>query len=139
MSSYDKPLPKINEDNKEFWKGCREHKLRFQKCTDCGHIRWPASLICPRCHSRETEWIPASGRGKVYTFVVYHVAYHSGFAEELPYVVATVELEEGPHLLTNVVGCSPDEVTCDMQVEVTWEDITEEFSLPKFRKVSEII
>jgi len=68
--------------------------------------------------------------------VVYHIAYHPGFKHDLPYVVAIVELEEGPHILTNIVGCSPDEVECDMQVELTWDDITEEFSLPKFRPVS---
>ena len=68
--------------------------------------------------------------------MVYHVAYHPGFEKDLPYVVAIVELEEGPHILTNIVCCSPDEVQCDMQVELTWDDITEEFSLPKFTPVS---
>jgi len=93
-------------------------------------------MICPLCYSRDTQWIVASGKGKVYTFVVYHVAYHPGFKDDVPYVVAVVELEEGPHLLTNIVGCKPDEVRCDMPVEVTWEDITEEFSLPQFRPIS---
>jgi uncharacterized OB-fold protein len=133
MGAYAKPLPKVNGDNREFWLGCREHRLRFQKCEDCGHIRWPAAMLCPACHSTATEWIEACGRGTIYTFVVYHVAYIPEFENDLPYVVATVELDEGPHLLTNVVGCSPDRVTCGMPVEVVWEDITEEFSLPKFR------
>jgi hypothetical protein len=133
---YNKPLPNVDGDTQEFWAGCKEHELRFQKCKDCGHIRWPASMICPMCYSRDTQWIIASGKGKVYTFVVYHVAYHPGFEDDLPYVVADVELEEGPRLLTNIVGCRPDEVKCDMPVEVTWEHITEEFSLPKFRPIS---
>ena len=136
MVDYNKPLPHVNEDTKAFWTGCKAHELRFQKCKDCGHIRWPASMICPMCYSRDTQWIIASGKGKVYTFVVYHVAYHRGFVDDLPYVVADVELEEGLHLLTNIVGCRPDEVKCDMPVEVTWERITEEFSLPKFRPIS---
>ena len=92
-------------------------------------------MICPKCYSQETQWIVARGKGKVYTFVVYHVAYHPGFEKDIPYVVADVELEEGPRLLTNIVGCRPDEVTCDMPVEVAWEDITEEFNLPKFKPV----
>jgi uncharacterized OB-fold protein len=75
----------------------------------------------------------AKGYGMVYTFVVYHVAYLPEFEKDIPYVAATVELDEGPHLLTNVVGCPPDQVFCGMQVEVTWEDITKEFSLPKFK------
>jgi hypothetical protein len=80
--------------------------------------------------------ITAVGKGKVYTFAIFHRAYHPGFESELPYVTAVVELEEGPHFLTSIVGCRPDEVSCDMAVEVMWEDITEEFSLPKFKPVS---
>jgi len=130
---YLKPLPKLNADTKPFWDGCRNHELRFQKCTECGHVRWPPSIICPLCYSNRTEWIRASGKGKVFSFVVYHKAYHPAFEADLPYVVAIVELEEGPHFLTNIVGCDPDAVSCEMPVNVIWEDVTEEFSLPKFR------
>jgi uncharacterized OB-fold protein len=137
MSEYQKPVPRINGDNKEVWLGCKVHELRFQKCKTCGHVRWPPSFICPICYSREIEGIVSSGKGKVYTFVVYHVAYHPGFESDLPYVVADVELEEGPRLVTNIVGCRPDEVRCEMPVEVTWQDITEEFSLPKFKPRSQ--
>lgn len=133
MSNYTKPLPNVNDDNKEFWAGCKIHQLRFQRCQSCGHVRWPASMFCPLCLARETEWIMSGGKGRVYTYAVYHVAYHPGFESELPYVVAIVELDEGPRLLTNLVDCKPNEVTCDMRVEVTWEDITEDFSLPKFK------
>lgn len=133
MVEYNKPLPNMNGDNEEFWSGCKAHELRFQKCKACGHVRWPASIICPMCYSKEMKWIVAEGKGKVYSFAVYHVTYHPGFENDLPYVVADVELEEGPRLLTNIVGCRPDEVKCEMLVKVTWEDITEEFSLPKFR------
>jgi hypothetical protein len=114
MEKYNKPLPDINGDSKDFWAGCKEHELRFQKCKTCGHVRWPASIICPICYSREAQWIVARGKGRVYTFVVYHVAYHPGFENDLPYVVR-----------------------CEMPVEVTWEDITDEFSLPKFRPSSQ--
>lgn len=123
----------MNGDNKEFWAGCKAHELRFQKCEACGHVRWPASIICPMCYSKEMKSIVAEGKGRVYSFAVYHVAYHPGFENDLPYVVADVELEEGPRLLTNIVGCRPEEVKCEMLVEVTWEDVTEEFSLPKFK------
>lgn len=133
MNTYTKPLPNVNDDNKEFWTGCKAHQLRFQRCQSCGHVRWPASMFCPLCLARKREWIVPKGKGRVYTFAVYHVAYHPGFEKELPYVVAIVELDEGLRLLTNIVGCPPEEVTCDIRVEVTWEDVTEEFSLPKFR------
>ena len=126
----------MNGDNKEFWAGCKGHELRFQRCEACGHVRWPASIICPMCYSKEMKWIVAEGKGRVYSFAVYHVAYHPGFENDLPYVVADVELEEGPRLVTNIVGCRPDEVKCEMPVEVTWEDVTQEFSLPKFKPCS---
>lgn len=134
--THQKPLPQTNADTKPFWDGCKEHQLRFQKCRNCGHVRWPPSIICPMCYSPETGWMVASGKGKTYTFVVYHHAFHKAFENDLPYIVAIVELEEGPHILTNIVGCSLEEVRCDMPVEVTWEDITEEFSLPKFKPVA---
>jgi len=130
---YEKPIPKPNSDTRVFWNGCRDHELRFQKCKECGHVRWPPSIICPKCYSSETELVLSRGKGRVYSFVVYHVAFHPAFRDEVPYVTAIVELQEGPHLLTNIVGCKASEITCDMPVEVVWEDITEELSLPKFK------
>ena len=131
--SYDKPLPTINSDNRPFWEGCHIHELRFQKCSNCGHVRWPPAIICPECHSSEMKWLVSKGIGKVYTFVVYHRLYHPGFNADLPYVVAVVALDEGPHLLTNIVGCRPEDVNCDMQVQVAWEDVTDKVALPKFK------
>jgi len=135
--SYKKPLPQPNPDTKPFWDGCRKHELRFQKCRNCSHVRWPPSIICPMCYTQDTEWIRAGGRGKIYTFVVYHQAFHKAFENDLPYVTAIIELEEGPRLLSNIVGCRPQDVRCGMPVEVTWEDINEEFSLPKFKPIRE--
>jgi uncharacterized OB-fold protein len=134
--AYDKPLPQPNPDTKPFWDACRQHELRFQKCPGCAHVRWPASIICPSCYSRETEWIKASGKGTVYTYIVYHQAFHPAFEEELPYVTAIIELDEGPHFLSNIVDCDPESVYCDMPVELVWEDVDQGFSLPKFKPVS---
>ena len=128
-----KPLPKINADTRAFWEGCREHELRIQKCVDCRHLRWPPAFLCPHCLSQRTNWVTASGRGSVYSYTVYHAAFDPAFREDLPYVVALVALEEGPHLLTNIVGCDPSAVSCEMAVEVVWDDVTETVSLPKFR------
>ncbi|MEW6663999.1 MAG: Zn-ribbon domain-containing OB-fold protein [Thermodesulfobacteriota bacterium] len=136
MEENTKPLPRVNQDNREFWRGCKQHELRFQQCKDCGHVRWPASMVCPECLSRSTQWIVSSGKGKVYTFAVYHVAFHPGFKDELPYVVADVELNEGPRLVTQIVDCPHDQIVCDMPMVVKWDDITEEFSLPKFRPIA---
>lgn len=134
--SYDKPLPKLNADNRPFWEGCRKHELTFQRCNNCGHVRWPPSDLCPQCHSTEINWLISNGTGKVYTFAIYHTAFHPGFAADVPYVVAVVALDEGPHLLTNIVDCRPDEVRCDMSVGVIWEAVDETITLPKFRPLS---
>lgn len=131
--TYQKPLPQPNADDRFFWDGCREHRLLFQKCLNCDLVRWPPSIICPSCHSYDTELVKATGKGTVYTYAVYHQAYHPGFKSEVPYITAVIELEEGPHFLSNLVGYESQEIECDLPVEVVWEDITEEFSLPRFR------
>jgi len=92
--------------------------------------------VCPVDLSSDTEWVRASGRGTIYTFTVTHQNQSPGFREELPYVLAIVELEEGVRLMTNVVGCTPDAVRIGMPVEVVYDDVTPEVTLAKFRPVS---
>jgi uncharacterized OB-fold protein len=133
---YDKPVPKLNADNRLFWEGCLKHELRFERCNNCGYVRWPPSYLCPWCHSTETNCMISKGIGRIYTFAVYHTAFHPGFAADLPYTVAVVVLDEGPHILTNIVGCQPDKVRCEMPVGVVWEDVDERITLPKFRPLS---
>ena len=135
MVEYNKPLPEITLDNQPFWDACKRHELSLQKCQDCGHLRNPGP-ICPNCLSMNSEWVRVSGRGKVYTYVVMHQRYHAGFADELPYNVTIVELDEGPRLLTNIVGCKNEDIRIGMEVDVVFEDITEEVTLPKFKPVS---
>jgi uncharacterized protein len=135
IMAYNKPLPKLNSDAKPFWDGCKNHELRFQQCQACGHVRWPSSIICPKCNKRETRWVIAGGHGTIYTYAVYHIAYHPGFSDDIPYVVAIVELDEGPHLLTNIINCNHQEIRCGMDVIVVWDDVTPETTVPKFRPV----
>ena len=135
--TYKKPLPQVNSDTKPFWDGCRKHELRFQKCLDCGYVRWPSSIICSQCHSSNTEWIVSSGKGKIYTYVVFQQVFHEGFTKDAPYVTASIELEEGPRVLTNIVDCDVNDIKCEMPVEVVWEDVTEEFTIPKFKPLRE--
>lgn len=134
--TYPRLLPKPNTDTQPFWDGCRHHQLRFQHCTDCGFVRWPPAIICPNCHSMQTDWVQSKGRGKVYSFVVYHKAYHPAFEERLPYVTAVIELAEGPRMVTNLIGVEISRIECEMEVEIVWEDITAEFSLPKFQPIT---
>jgi hypothetical protein len=129
-----KPLPRIDEENKWFWEACRRHELYVEKCRACGTVRFYPRALCPECLSTDTEYLRCSGRGRVHTFTVTHQNQAPGFREELPYVMAYVELDEGPRLLTNVVGSKPEEVQIGMPVVVEFEDVESEISLPKFRK-----
>ncbi|HOJ52519.1 MAG TPA: Zn-ribbon domain-containing OB-fold protein [Syntrophales bacterium] len=128
----EKPKPHVGPDNILFWEGCKRHQLVFQKCTSCGHVRWPPSHICPLCHAFATEEVVSAGRGKIYSYVVYHFAYHPALVEELPYVVALVELEEGPRILSNIVGENLSDLDCELPVELIWDE-QGEIPLPKFR------
>lgn len=133
MSDYAKPIPTPSEDSRPYWEAARNHELKLQQCCACSAFRFPPAEVCSECICDDYEWKPVSGKGRVFSFVIYHRAYHPGFADELPYVVAVIELDEGPRMLSNVTGCKPEEVRCDMPVEVVFEDITEEMTVPKFQ------
>ena len=128
-----RPLPRIDEESRGFWEALARHELYFQRCRACHTARFPPRAVCPACLSSATEWIRASGRGTVYTFTVTHQNPAPGFREALPYVLAIVELAEGPRIMTNIVGCAPDSVRIGMPVEVVFEDVTPEVTLAKFR------
>lgn len=137
MAKYSKPLPRIDEESKGFWEACQRHELYIQRCGACRSYRYYPRAVCPGCLSSDTEWVRSSSRGTVYTFTVTYQNQTPGFRDELPYVLAYVELEEGVRLLTNVIGCLPEDVRIGMPVEVDFEDATAEVTLPKFRPVGE--
>jgi hypothetical protein len=130
---YRKPLPRVDEESRGWWEALARHELYFQRCRDCGTKRLYPRAVCTSCMSSATEWVRASGRGRVYTFTITRQNQAPGFREELPYVLAIVELDEGPRLMTNVVGCAPDAVRIGMAVEVVFDDVTPDVTLPKFR------
>ena len=123
------PLPSPDALTKPFWEGCRSGRLSAMACEACGHRFLPAAPCCPRCWSDDVAMREVSGRGRVFSFVIYRRTYHPGFPA--PYVVALIELEEGPRLISNVVGCEPEEVAIDMAVRVEFKDAGE-FTLPCF-------
>ena len=133
MSDYKKPLPRIDEEGRGYWEALVRHELYFQRCSDCGTNRFPPRAVCPSCLSSATTWVRASGRGTVYSFTVTHQNQSPGFRESLPYVLAVVQLDEGPRMMTNVVGCAPDDVKIGMAVQVEYEDVTPEITLAKFK------
>jgi len=135
MAEWPKFKPVPTEDSEPYWEGCAKRELRMQKCHGCGHLRFPPSAVCPRCLSERSEWVRLSGRGRVWSWVVFWQAYYPGYAADVPYNTAIVELEEGPRLHTNITGCDNEDIFIGMPVEVHFEALDEEIVLPKFRPV----
>jgi uncharacterized OB-fold protein len=134
MNDFPKPIPVPDRDSEPFWRGCREGRLFIQRCSQCGTPRFPARQFCAHCHSKEREWIQASGRGKVFSWiVVVHPVPREVYQNDVPYVVALIELAEGVRMASNIVDCDPYAVYAGMEVEVVFEKQTDEITLPKFR------
>jgi uncharacterized protein len=129
------PTPQITQDNEAFWSGGRDGQLRITRCTRCGYYAHPPSPRCGRCFAEGLEPVAVTGRGYVSTYTINRRAWTPGL--EVPYVVAVVELEEqaGLRMLTNIVGCAPEEVAIDMPVEVEFVERGAAF-IPTFRRVA---
>jgi uncharacterized OB-fold protein len=130
--TYAKPVPAVTPEMEPFFAGAKVGELRVQRCRGCGTLRFPARAICSECLSTDAEWVAVSGRGTVFSFNVMHQVYHPGFAAEVPYAVVIVQLEEGPRLISNVVGVPPSAIRIGMPVHVVFEELTAEVTLPKF-------
>ena len=133
MPEISKPIPAITPDMRDFFEGARAGRLMVQKCDSCEKLRFPAHDLCSKCNSTASRWVPVSGRGEVFSFNIMHQLYHPGFAKEVPYAVVMVELEEGCKFVSNLLGIKPHEIRCGMPVEVTFEKLNDEVSMPKFR------
>lgn len=131
-SLSEKPLPRVTAESFPYWEGAKQHKLLIQHCHACGRFWFPPSARCHHCLSADFAWDEVSGEGQIYSFVVYHRLYHPGFEHDLPYVVAVVELREGPRLLTNIVGARWQDVRCDVPVRVVFDDDPRGMTLPRF-------
>jgi uncharacterized OB-fold protein len=126
-------LPKPTPETQHFWDGCREGDLRLQRCRACAHSYFPPRFFCPLCASRDIEVYAASGKARLYSYVINHRPRPDMGAE--PHSIAVVELAEGPRMMTNIVGCpqTPEALVLDMPLEVTFEAFSEEISLPFFK------
>lgn len=132
--AYDKPLPVPEEHSAPFFAATLRGELLLQHCAACGRWMWPVRFRCIDCMSDEVSWRPASGRGTVYTFTIIHQLFHPGFATQVPYNVAVIDLDEGVRCYSTVVDVANDELRIGQPVEVVFERISNEFALPKFRR-----
>ena len=133
---YTGPIPKPTPETQPYWDATKRHVLMIQRCDGCGeHYFYPRPL-CPRCFSRAVSWVQVSGKGRLHTYTINYRPPRT-FPTQSPLIIAIIELDEGPRLMSNIVGAEPDpaKLRCDAKVEVVFEDLTDAITLPKFRLV----
>jgi uncharacterized protein len=136
---WEKPLPNIDEDNAAFWEGLRQHKFLLWRCKSCGASYWPKAYC--RNHANEPfaanmEWAASSGRGKIFAFNTHNAAFDAGFKDDVPFIYALIELDEGPLVSSTLIGPRKPKDVYDIgqKVEVVYEDHPAEgFTVPRFR------
>lgn len=131
--TYEKPQPVIDPGTKPFWDAAREHRLLLPRCRSCGEHHFYPRELCPHCYSDDLEWVDASGKGEVYSYTVARKPAGPAFAADVPYVIAMIRLDEGPRMLTNIVTSDVEGVRIGARVKVSFDDVTPELTLPKFR------
>jgi len=129
-----RPLPDTSRRMDPFWRAAKRELLVIQQCSDCGRHRFPATELCSGCLSGEAEWVTASGRGELFSFVIVHHALDPYFASRTPYLVADVKLKEGPHMISTLVGHAPSDARIGDPLVVRFEKLNDDFSLPVFAR-----
>ena len=125
------PLPTPTAISAPHWEGCRQGELRVQHCRACGKYVFIPQPTCTDCLSSDLDWVTSSGRGQLYSYTVVHRPQQPSF--ETPYVVAIVELDEGFHMLTNLIDCPEHAIAVGMPLEAVFKPLSEEITLPYFR------
>jgi uncharacterized protein len=136
MSDRLGPVPVPGPDDGPYWRALEAGVLMVQRCATCGTVRHPPRPRCGQCASPEHTWQAASGLGTVYSFTVVRHPANPELADVVPYVVALIELDEGPRLVSNVVGVEPDRVTINQRVQVQFDRVHGGTVLPRFTPVA---
>ncbi len=132
--SHAFPVPVPDGDSKPFWEGVQQRKLLIQRCQACQKFVFYPRSHCPHCFSEQLAWVQASGSGTIYSFTVVHQAY-GPFAEQVPFVVAIIELQEGVRMMSRITDILPEAVHVGAAVQVTFVQVSEGVTLPYFRLV----
>jgi uncharacterized OB-fold protein len=126
------PMPNISAANRPHWAAAKNHKLTYQQCLDCGSWIYPIAPMCQACWSERFEWRPVSGEGKISSWIVVRRAFHPAFQNEIPYVVAEVDLAEGIRVLAPVVNIEPEQLRASLPVRARFMDRSDDVSLLQF-------
>ncbi|HEY6420100.1 MAG TPA: Zn-ribbon domain-containing OB-fold protein [Candidatus Binataceae bacterium] len=137
MAEIKRALPHPTPETQHFWDGTRAGELRLQRCDECHKAYFPPRPFCPKCASRKVSIFKASGRAKLYSYVIHHRP-APGFTP--PYAIAVVELAEGPRMMTNIVGCAqtPEALRLDMPLESVFEKQNDAITLALFKPAGEV-
>jgi len=130
-----KHFPHPTPETEAYWDACRKHELLLQRCSQCSEFQFYPRIICTGCASDDLEWVVAGGQGKILTFTIVRRAVSEAYAADVPYVVALIELDEGPTMMSNIVQCDPETLKIGDPVQVIFQDWSEEISIPQFRPV----
>ena len=131
MTTYTNPLHQADDESREFYEAARRHEIMLMRCRACENWRLPSRPRCPDCWSTDTEWAKASGRGTLYSFGIMHQKF-PGFAEDVPYNYAVVELEEGPRIVSNIVGIANEDLRVDMPLVACYDDVADDTTIVRF-------
>ena len=127
-----KIIPTLTVETQPYWDACQQETLLLQQCKECDHIQFYPRLMCSKCSSREVGWIESSGFAKVLTYTIVHRPILPAYQKEAPYILALVQLEEGPTMMTNIVNCPHETINCNLQVKVLFQPWSEDFLVPVF-------
>lgn len=132
MAEPGRVIPTPTPETQHYWDGAKQGELRIQTCNSCSENYFPPRPFCPKCGSRDVKVVKASGKGRLYSYIINHLP-SPGYTP--PFTVAIVELEEGVRLMTNLLEVEPDpaKIELDMPLEVTFEKLSDEISLPQFK------
>lgn len=136
LTAYEKPLPNIDPDSAPYWGALKDHRLVLKTCRSCTRAHFYPRALCPHCHSDDLHWVEASGLATIYSYTIARKA-AGPFKPDTPYVVAVVDLAEGPRLMTNIIVDDVETVRIGQAVVIAFEDITDEITLPKFRPAAD--
>jgi uncharacterized protein len=133
MAEPARAKPKPTPETQHFWEGTQAGELRLQRCDACANVYFPPRPFCPSCASRKVSVFKASGKAKLYSYVINHRPAAPGFTP--PYAIAVVELDEGPRMMSNIIDCpqTPEALELDMKLEVAFEKLDDKITLPQFR------
>ena len=132
MSSLPASAPAISPETADYWAATAEGRLLLKRCDACGTVIWYPRGICPDCHSTDTSWFEGSGTGHIYSWTVSRRG-EGPWREVAPYVLAYVELDEGPRVMTNIVDCDVDALAIGQRVTAVWDDTGQGNALLRFR------